>query len=193
MIDNYERVSTVKEGKLGQEMQLDKLGINFSKHYINKMCSNTVDRPQFIKMLIELKNDDILYCESTFKLGRGLKELTDKIEQLFSNGVKVVVLKEGIDTTRTMYKLLLGIFKSISQIERATIQEVEKCKESGITKTGNCFSRQEVKEKGLPKEFKKYYDSWKSKKITAVEFTKLLNTSKSTLYRWIKIYEIYEL
>lgn len=42
----------------------------------------------------------------------------------------------------------------------------------------------------LQKDFKKYYAKWKAKEITEVEFAKLLNISRMTLYRYIKDYEI---
>lgn len=87
----------------------------------------------------------------------------------------------------------MGIFGSIAEMERETIQErviqgVEKCKATGTTKTGRWFGRQEISSEDLPKDFKKYYDRWKVKDITAVEFAKLLKTSRATLYRWIKLY-----
>lgn len=108
--------------------------------------------------------------------------------------MRVVIVKEGIDTETITYKLLLGIFGSIAEMERETIQErvtqgVEKCKATGKTKTGRWFGRQELTAEDLPKDFKKYYDKWKVKEITAVEFAKLLGASRATVYRWIKIYE----
>ncbi|MBU3157957.1 HTH domain-containing protein [Clostridium estertheticum] len=42
----------------------------------------------------------------------------------------------------------------------------------------------------LPEDFKKYYNKWKGKEVTGVEFAKLLKISKSTLYRHIKEYEM---
>jgi len=85
-----------------------------------------------------------------------MKDLIEIIEQLVAKGVRVVVLKEDIDTATTTYELLSGIFGSIGEKEKETIQErviqgVVKCKETGITKTGNCFGRQEVTAEDLPK------------------------------------------
>ena len=42
----------------------------------------------------------------------------------------------------------------------------------------------------LPKDFKKYYGKWKNREVTGIEFAKLLNISRATLYRHIKEYEI---
>ena len=41
----------------------------------------------------------------------------------------------------------------------------------------------------IPPSFKKYYTMWKDKEITAVEFAKLLDVSRPTLYRYINEYE----
>lgn len=194
MIVTYTRVSTIKQDITRQEMQLDKLGIKFDRHYIDKMSGKTKDRPQLNKMLLELKKGDVVYCESISRLGRNLKDLIDITEQLKNKGIRVVIVKEGIDTDTNTYKLLMGIFGSIAEMERETIQErviqgVEKCKAIGTTKSGRWFGRQEITAEDLPKDFKKYYDRWKAKDITGVEFAKLLKTSRATLYRWIKIYE----
>lgn len=194
MIVSYVRVSTIKQDTARQDIQLDKLGVKFDKHYIDKTSGKTKERPQLNKILLELKKGDVVYCESISRLGRNLKDLIEITEQLKNKGVRVVIVKEGIDTDTSTYKLLLGIFGSVAEMERETIQErviqgVEKCKATGTTKSGKWFGRQELTQEDLPKDFKKYYDKWKAKDITAVEFAKLLKTSRATLYRWIKIYE----
>ena len=194
MIVKYLRVSTTKQDITRQDMQLDKLGIKFDKEYIDKMTGKTKERPQLNKMLVEVKENDIVYCESISRLGRNLKDLIEIIEQLVNKGVRVVVVKEGIDTNSSTYKLLLAIFGGVSEMERETIQDrvlqgVEKCKATGETKTGRWFGREEKKIDDLPKDFKKYYDKMLNKEISKVEMAKLLGCGRATLYRWIKLYE----
>lgn len=194
MIASYMRVSTMKQDTGRQEMLLDRLGIKFDKQYIDKLSGKTTDRPQLVKMMKNLKAGDTLYCESISRLGRSLKDLIEIIENLVEKDVRVVILKEGIDTTTTTYKLLLGIFGSIAEMERETIQErvlqgIEHCKETGTTKTGKWFGGQPKRAEDLPKDFKKYHERWESHEITAVEFARLLEISRATLYRWIKLYE----
>lgn len=192
------RVSTVKQDTGRQDLQLDKLGINFDKVYEDKMTGKTKERPALNKMIVELKAGDVVYCESISRLGRSLKDLIEIIEQLVNKGVRVVIAKEGIDTDNTTYKLLLGIFGAVAEMERETIVErvqqgVERCKATGETKTGNWFGRQEKKTEDLPKDFIKYYRRLKTKNnngdLTAVEVAKLLGVGRATLYRWIKLYE----
>ena len=193
MIVKYLRVSTVKQDVARQDMQLDKLGIKFDKEYVDRMTGKTKERPMLNKMIVELKDGDTVYCESISRLGRSLKDLIEIIEQLVNKGVRVVIVKEGIDTKSSTYKLLLAIFGGVAEMERETIQErviqgVEKCKATGETKTGKWFGREEKTVEDLPKDFKKYYDKMTRKEITKVEMAKLLGCGRATLYRWINLY-----
>lgn len=193
MIVKYLRVSTAKQDIARQDIQLDRLGINFDKEYIDKMTGKIKERPMLNKMIVEVKKGDTVYCESISRLGRSLKDLIEIIEQLVNKGVRVVIVKEGIDTTSSTYKLLLAIFGGVAEMERDTIQErvmqgVEKCKTTGETKTGRWFGREEKKIDDLPKDFKKYYDKMINKEISKVEMAKLLQCGRATLYRWIKLY-----
>ena len=95
-------------------------------------------------MIVDTREGNTVYCESISRLGRSLKDL---IEQLVNKGVRVIIIKGGIDTSSSVYKLLLAVFGGISELERETIQErvlqgVEKCKITGKTKTGRWFGRE---------------------------------------------------
>lgn len=194
MIVSYMRVSTLKQEVGRQDFLLDRLNVKFDRKYTDKMTGKTKDRPQLNKMIVELREGDTVYCESISRLGRNLKDLIEIVEQLKNKGVRVVIMKEGIDTESTTYKLLLGIFGAVAEMERETIQErviqgVERCKATGETKTGRWFGRVEKTAEELPKDFKKYYKKLIDKEITKVEMAKLLGIGRATLYRWIKLYE----
>lgn len=198
MLIKYLRVSTKKQDEGRQDLQLDRLGIKFDREYIDKVTGKTEERPQLNKMIVEAKEGDIVYSESISRLGRSLKDLIDIVEQLLKKGVRVIIVKEGIDTSSSTYKLLLAIFGGVAEMEGEYIQErviqgVELCKIRGTTKTGRWFGRQNKTVDDLPKNFKKYYDKMtsniKEEKITKVEMAKLLGCGRATLYRWIKLYE----
>ena len=145
------------------------------------------------KMIFDLTEGDTVYCESISRLGRSLKDLIDIIEQLVNKGVRVIIIKEGIDTDSSTYKLLLAVFGGVAEMERETIQErviqgVERCKAARQTKTGKWFGREEKQVNDLPKDFKKYYDKMLNKEITKVEMAKLLGVGRATIYRWINLY-----
>lgn len=200
MIVKYLRVSTIEQEQTRQEYLLEKLNIKFNKSYEDKMTGKTKERPQLKKMIEEVKEGDTVYCESISRLGRNLKDLIDIIDTLINKGVRVVILKEGIDTSNSTYKLLLGIFGSIAEMERETIQErtkqsIEALKEikEGTgeirTKSGKWFGREGKTVNDLPNNFEKYYNKMMSGEITKVEMSKLLGVGRATVYRWIKLYE----
>lgn len=191
---NYMRVSTRKQSNDRQENQLDKLGIKFDKVYRDKMTGGSRERPALNKMLAEVKRGDIVYAESITRLGRSLKDLIEIIESLKDRGARVIIVKEGIDTESSTYKLLVAIFGGVAEMERETTQErviqgVELAKETGRTKTGRWFGRQEFTADDLPKDFKRYYKKMQEGELSKVEVAKILGVARSTLYRWIDIYE----
>ncbi|BDC03396.1 recombinase family protein [Clostridium perfringens] len=200
MIVKYLRVSTTGQANIRQDYQLDKLGIKFDRSYEDKITGKTKDRPQLQKMMFETKEGDTVYCESISRLGRNLRDLIEIIDTLVNKGVRVIVIKEGIDTNASTYKLLLAIFGGIAEMERETIQErtqqaVDALKEikdnTGEikTKSGKWFGREEKTIEDLPKSFEKYYKKMQDGIISKVEMAKLLGCGRATLYRWLKLYE----
>ena len=196
----YMRVSTKEQEFLRQEYLLGNLGIKFDKVYEDKMSGKTKDRPALQQMMEELQEGDILYCESISRLGRDLRDLIDIVEYLVNKGVRVVIVKEGIDTTATTYKLLLSIFGAVAEMERQTIverttQSIEALKEikeqTGEikTKTGNWFGKPQKEVEDLPKDFVKYYKMMKQKQINKKEMASLLKVGRTTVFRWVALYE----
>lgn len=205
MIYTYERVSTVKQNLERQDRVLkDKLkdiGVTkINKEYTDKLTGKNTERPSLNELINDCKEGDIVYCESISRLGRNLKDLIDIIDTLVSKNTRVIILKEGIDTNNSTYKLLLAIFGGVAEMERETIQErtqqrIDQLKEDKEktgeinTKSGKWFGRQEKQVDDLPKEFCKYYEMVNKKQITKVEMAKLLGVGRATLYRWINLYE----
>ena len=204
MIYAYERVSTRKQNTDRQDRVLKNIlkdrGISIDRIFQDKITGKTTEkRVQLETMLNTLQPGDIVYCESISRLGRNLKDLIEIIEHMTEKGVQVIILKEGIDTNNSTYKLLLAIFGGVAEMERETIQErvtqridqLKEDKENGKinTKTGKWFGREKITKENLPPVFPKYYNMMKQKKITKVEMAKLLGIGRDTVYRWIKLYE----
>ncbi|EJT5920840.1 recombinase family protein [Clostridium perfringens] len=199
MIVKYLRVSTLNQEQTRQEYQLEKLGVKFDKSYEDKITGKIKERPQLKKMMNEVKAGDTVYCESISRLGRNLKDLIEIIDYLVTKEVRVIIVKEGIDTNSSTYKLLLAVFGGVAEMERESIQErtlqsIEALKDiketTGEIKTrsGKWFGREEKKVEDLPKTFEKYYKKLENKEITKVEMAKLLGCGRATLYRWLKLY-----
>ncbi|HBE9293977.1 recombinase family protein [Clostridioides difficile] len=202
MIIGYERVSTKKQDNSRQERVLEDEGIKLNKIYRDKTTGAIKDRPALNEMLLNVKKGDIVYCESISRLGRNLKDLINIIDTLIAKGVRVKILKEGIDTSNNTYKLLLGIFGAVAEMERETTQErtqqkIDQLKEDKEntgkinTKSGRWFGRQAITKDILDskKEFVKYYSKILDGSLTRKEVAKILGIGRTTLYEWIKIYE----
>ena len=201
MIYTYQRVSTKKQTTQRQDFVFEQQGIKADKNFADKITGTKKDRPELNKLKLEDKSGDLIYCESISRLGRNLKDTIEICEFFIERGVQIKILKEGIDTNTSTYKLLLGIFGAIAEMERDTIQErvaqrveqLKEDKENGIisTKTGRWFGREEITREFIlskyPK-FEKYLEQVEQKQINKVEMAKLLGIGRATLYRYLDIY-----
>lgn len=184
----YIRVSTDKQDLKRQEMLLE--NIKSDKTYSDKLSGASTDRPALNKLRLDAQNGDNIYIESISRLGRNVDDLRALCEEFKSKGVIVSFVKEGLSTVGETYKFMLTILGAVAEMEReVTVQRVRegvaKAQKYG-TKSGRPIGRPPVE---LSKHFEKYYQRWKSNDITAVEFAKLLEIGRATLYRHIKLYE----
>lgn len=188
MIYSYERVSTQKQDEKRQELCLNKYSID--KRFIDKQSGKDADRPALTELLSIIKDGDVIYCESISRLGRNVDDLRRLTDTIKGKGATIHFIKEGISTDGSGYKFLVTILGAVAEMERETINDRirEGMKKAEIfgTKSGNPIGRPQAT---LPKNFKKYYDQWKTNDITAVEFAKLLEVGRTTLYRYIKAYK----
>ena len=122
----YIRVSTKNQKADRQEYVLEKQGIKVDRVYVDKISGKreyTEDRPSLNQLKLDVKAGDLIYVESISRLARDLRDAIDICEYFIKNGVQIRILKEGIDTQTSTYKLLLGIFGAIAEMERETIVE----------------------------------------------------------------------
>jgi DNA invertase Pin-like site-specific DNA recombinase len=192
-IYTYQRVSTKSQSVSRQDFQLDKLGIKFTKAYVDKLSGKNTDRPELNKLMLDVKEGDIIYVESISRLARNVDDLRSLCSYFNEKGATVNFVKEGISTNGDGCKFLLTVLGAVAEIERERIsdlvrQGVERCKANG-TKSGKWFGGQYKRVEDLPKNFVKYYNQVNDGLITKVEATRLLNISKPTLFRWWKLYE----
>jgi DNA invertase Pin-like site-specific DNA recombinase len=184
---SYERVSTLHQDERRQEISLNAYKID--KKFVDKATGKNTDRPALNKLMLEVQKGEHIYIESISRLGRNVDDLRYLCEYFKGKGIIVHFIKEGLTTEGTTYKFMLTILGAVAEMEREQIVErvregVQKAKKYG-TKSGKPIGRPAAE---LPKDFKKYYDKWSGNEITAVEFAKLLQVSRATLYRYINLY-----
>ena len=99
-----------------------------------------------------------------------------------SKNVKLVSLKENLDTSTPTGKLMLTMIGAINEFERANILERQR--------EGIAIAKRAGKYKGRRKQeldkFDDVYTEWKKGRITVVNASKLLGISRATFYNRIK-------
>ena len=179
-----------------QEYIFQKQGIKSDMDFKDKITGTKADRPALNELKAIVKTGDIVYFVSISRMARNLKDCIEICDYFIDRGVQVKILKEGIDTNTSTYKLLLAIFGAVAEMERDTITQqvqevIDKCKETGVTKTGNWFGQPKKTKESLPKNFEKAYRLLKVKgrDLTQKEVANMLRIGRITLYRYIKLYE----
>ncbi len=185
---SYQRVSTEKQDERRQDISLE--GYKIDRKYIDKVSGKDADRPQLNKLKLAVKSGDTIYVESISRLGRNVDDLRSLCSFFKDKGVTVHFLKEGFSTSGNMYKFLLTILGAVAEMEReVTIERVRegmvKAKIHG-TRSGKAIGRPE---RTFPKSWQKYYTQWKAEEITGVEFARLMEMSRPSLYRYIHAWE----
>lgn len=202
----YSRVSTKKQSNDRQEHVLKKKGIVVDKIYADKISGKkecTADRAQLNQLKLDAKAGDVIYVESLSRLARNLKDAIEICDYFIEKDVQVIVDKENIDTkNKSTYKLLIGIFGGIAEMERETINErinqkidyLKEVKETTgriETKSGKWFGREPITKKYIDEKYPRFKDYLKMAEdglITKKEMANMLKIGRTTLYDYLKVY-----
>lgn len=176
----YARVSTQDQNLERQIDALNAYGID--RLYQEKMTGTRQHRPELDAMLSRLEEGDTVVVESLSRLGRSTKDLLTLIDLFESKKVKLVSLKENIDTSTSTGRLLITVLSALSQFERDVIVE--------RTNEGLAAARARGRKGGRPKvadtkirQALKLYDT---KQYSLKEIESLTGVKASTLYRRLK-------
>ena len=180
MIYGYARVSTADQNLDRQKDALQKHGIDIL--FCEKMSGTKKSRPELDKMLSEIKEGDTIVVESLSRLGRSVKNLAELMEEFNARNIRLISLKETVDTTSSTGRLLFTILSSLAQFERDVLVE--------RTTEGLKAARARGRVGGRPKTdeatIKKAIALYNTNQYSLSEITDLTGISRSTLYRSIK-------
>ena len=180
MIYGYARVSTADQNL---DRQTDALkNYKVDKIFCEKISGTKKNRPELDKLLLEISSGDTRVIESLSRLGRSVKNLAELMEFFNENNVRLVSLKETIDTTSSTGRLLFTIISSLSQFERDVLAERTSEGLKAARARGRFGGRPKTENEKLNKAIALY----KTKAYTITEITELTGVSKSTLYRSVK-------
>lgn len=183
MVFGYGRVSTKDQNSARQKEALqNKCDVYFE----DKMSGRNMERPEFQKMIEQLRPGDSVMVVSIDRLGRNLKELVELSSKLKDMGVNIVALNQGIDTSSKMGQLFYNFMALMSEMELMFIHERQR---EGIE-----LAKREGRYKGRPlKELNDWEQLTKEVaegKLSVERACQLLKISRSTFYRRKKQEEI---
>lgn len=187
MIYGYARVSTQGQARDGNslEVQEELLRANGAeKIYFDAYTGTKSDRPEFEKLLGELKSGDTLLVTKVDRFTRNLRGGLELIDEMVKRGISVNILNMGMINNTPTGRLTLQIFMAFAEYERNMIVE--------RTQEGKKVARKEnpdFKEGRPAKEIKgleETYEKVQLGKISVDEAIRILGIPKRTYYYRVK-------
>lgn len=117
----YARVSTMHQTLDQQIDALRQAGVE--RIFEDKMSGARDDRPGLAALLDYARDGDTVTVVALDRLGRSLSGIIRTIEDLRERGIVLRSLREGIDYSTPVGRMVAGIFASLAEYERALINE----------------------------------------------------------------------
>jgi len=181
MLIGYARVSTQDQNLDLQNDALLKAGCE--KIFEDKVSGARIERKGLTEALEYVRSGDVLVVWKLDRLGRGLRDLIDKMQDLEKRGVGFKSLTENIDTTTAGGKLIFHIFGSLAEFERNLIRERAMAGLSAARARGIRGGRKNKLNAEQVELLKKMYAD---KTIPIKQIMETFGVGKSSLYKWVK-------
>ena len=124
MVYGYARVSTKGQAKDGNSLEAQMDAIRSSgaeKIFVDSFTGTKMERPEFSKLLKEIKDGDTLIVSKLDRFARSVGQASDLITELIDRGVTVNVLNLGILSNNSVSTLMRNVLLSFAQFERDMI------------------------------------------------------------------------
>lgn len=181
MLIGYARVSTDDQTLDLQRDALKSAGCE--RIYEDTSSGTKADRPGLKDALGQLRRGDTLVVWRLDRLGRSLKDLILRTEELQELGVGLHSLHEHIDTDSASGQLIFHIFGALAQFERTLARERTQAGLIAARARGRKGGRRKLLD---PKRRAHAVALYKSRKHTAREVCDLMGISRATLYSYIE-------
>ena len=185
----YIRVSAKDQNEERQLIAMKELDVNLDRIFMDKQSGKDFQRPQYKKMVRELKKNDLLYIKSIDRLGRNYSEILEQWRILTKErGVDIVVLEMPLLDTRRgkdlmgtfLSDIVLQVLSFVAENERSNIKQRQAEGIAAAKARGIQFGRPKIE---MPDNFMQLVSQWENKKIRLSYVLEVCQISKATFYR----------
>ena len=121
MLIGYARVSTDDQDTAAQVAALQAAGCE--RIYREKASGGRWERPQFLRLLNQLRTGDVVVVWKLDRLSRSQRDVLTIMEQLGVAGAGFRSLTEAIDTTTPAGRMMMQMVGAFAEFERAMLRE----------------------------------------------------------------------
>lgn len=193
MVYGYIRVSSITQNIDRQLEEMTRLDINKNNIYIDKESGKDFNRLNYKRLIKKLKKDDLLVVKSIDRLGRNYEMIIEewtRITKVIKCDIFVIDMplldtRERNDNLigRFISDIVLQILSFVAENERDFIKQrqaegIKIAKAKGVK-----FGRPKC---NLPNNYLDVINGYINNNLNINEVLKILNVSKSTLYRLIR-------
>jgi len=173
IIIGYARVSSTGQKEDRQIDELLAFGVPENHIYIDKQSGKNFKRPAYMKMIKNLKPNDLLVIKSIDRLGRNYKEILDEWQHITKKkrGDIIVLDMPLLDTTKSkdllgtfIADLVLQLLSFVAENERINIRQRQAEGIASAKKRGVKFGRPNIE---MPENYIENYSLWKNKELSA--------------------------
>jgi DNA invertase Pin-like site-specific DNA recombinase len=185
-IFSYGRVSTKEQTTQNQRREIEAAGYAVDYWYADEGVSGKVSalqRPQFAKMLGQIRDGETLVVTKLDRLGRDAQDVGATIKMLAARRIEVIVLQlEKLDLTSAAGKLMLTMLAAVAEMERDLLVE--------RTQSGLARAKAEGKVLGRPvkttEQQKARIRSSRAGGVSISELSREFGVSRATVMRIVE-------
>ena len=117
MLIGYPRVSTDNQDTAAQVAALEANGCE--RIFREKASGGRWERPQFLRLLNQLRSGDVVVVWKLDRLSRSLRDVLTIMEQRGETGAGFRSLTKAIDTTTPTGRMMMQMVRAFAEFERA--------------------------------------------------------------------------
>lgn len=176
----YVRVSTVAQTLDQQQAALKTSGV--VKTFQDVMSGARDDRPGLAELMAYVRDGDTVVVWKLDRLGRSTLHVLETVKKLTDRGVTLVSVTDGIDSSTSAGRMMIGVLGALAEYERELIKERSALKRITSRANGTKFGR--------PRKVQNTQDMATARRMrddghTARDIAKFLGVSRATLYRYL--------